>query len=232
MKPVVLAGAGEAAGLPRAAETAAARLAARLMAPEFADFAARAIIVALFTFMAVRLCADFLATGRLNGLLLLASEGLVVVLTLFRRSAGTVDRSMRARTLTALSMIGPPLVRPASAAPLAPETLTVLFSLAGLLVVIFGKLSLGRSFGLMPANRGVVSTGLYRHVRHPIYLGYILTHVAFVAAQPTPWNLLVLAVSDMGLLMRAVCEEQTLARDETYREYLSRVRWRVLPGVF
>jgi protein-S-isoprenylcysteine O-methyltransferase Ste14 len=37
----------------------------------------------------------------------------------------------------------------------------------------------------MPANRGVVSTGLYRLVRHPIYMGYLITHAAFVAANPT-----------------------------------------------
>ena len=38
--------------------------------------------------MAVRLAADFRATGHVTGLLLLASEALVVVLTMFRRSAG------------------------------------------------------------------------------------------------------------------------------------------------
>lgn len=234
MKPVAFAGSADAspAALPRPGSAGFGRLVARVLAPEFADFAARVIIIALFTFMAVRLGADFLATGRLTGLLLLASEGLVVILTVFRRGAGTVDRSIRARVLTALSMIGPPLVRPASAAPLAPEVLTVLLSAAGLLIVIVGKVSLGRSFGLMPANRGVVSTGLYRRVRHPIYLGYVITHVAFAAAQPTWWNLLVLALSDTGLLMRAVCEEQTLALDESYRRYLGRVRWRLLPGVF
>ena len=57
-------------------------------------------IVALFTFMAVRLGADFLQTGRFTGLLLLASEALVVVLTVFRRPTGIVDRSLRARVLT------------------------------------------------------------------------------------------------------------------------------------
>ena len=61
----------------------------------------------------------------------------------------------------------------------------MLISAVGLIVVIVGKMSLGRSFGLMPANRGIVSTGLYRVVRHPIYLGYLITHVGFVAANPT-----------------------------------------------
>ena len=197
-----------------------------------ADTAARAAVIALFTVMAVRLGLDFLQTGRLTGLLLLASEALVVVLTVFRRAPASVDRSIEARVLTAISMVGPPLVKPTGIEGLAPEVATVLISALGLLVVIAGKMSLGRSFGLMPANRGIVSTGFYRVVRHPIYLGYLVTHLAFVAANPTLWNALVLATADVALMARAVCEERTLARDEAYRDYQQVVRWRVLPGVF
>jgi len=199
---------------------------------DYADTAARTVVIALFTVMAVRLGLDFLNTGRLTGLLLLASEALVVVLTVFRRVPALVDRSGKARVLTALSMIGPPLVRPTGAEGIAPEVITVLVSALGLLVVIGGKVSLGRSFGLMPANRGVVSTGLYRIVRHPIYMGYLVTHFAFVAANATVWNLTLLVASDLALMARAVCEERTLSRDAEYRAYQQIVRWRVVPGLF
>jgi protein-S-isoprenylcysteine O-methyltransferase Ste14 len=199
---------------------------------DVADSVARVLLVALFSFMAVRLGADFLQTGRLTGLLLLASEALVVVFTVLRRAPAVVDRSMRARVLTTLSLLGPPLVRPSSVAPIAPEVVTVVLSALGLLVVIGGKLSLGRSFGLIPANRGIVSTGLYKLVRHPIYLGYLVTHFAFAAANPTVWNVAILVAADLALMARAVCEEETLARDEAYRAYQTRVRWRVVPGVF
>ena len=190
------------------------------------------MIVTLFTLMAVRIGVDFMETGRLTGLLLLASETLVVVFTVVRRSPSIVDRSVRARVLTTLSMMGPPLVRPASVAALAPEFVTVLISALGLLVVIAGKISLGRSFGLMPANRGIVSTGPYRLVRHPIYTGYLITHIGFLAANPTPWNGAMLVLADVALLMRAKREERTLAHDPAYRAYLGRVRWRVVPGAF
>jgi protein-S-isoprenylcysteine O-methyltransferase Ste14 len=196
------------------------------------DILARAVIVVLFTIMAVRLGSDFLHTGRVTGLLLLASEALVVILTVLRRPAGVVDRSSRARVLMVVSLIGPALVTPASIPPLLPEFTTVAVSACGLLVVIIGKLSLGRSFGLMPANRGVVSTGLYRVVRHPIYMGYLVTHAAFCVANPTVANLVILVAADIALLVRAVCEEQTLAKDAAYRDYQQIVRWRVLPGVF
>ena len=125
------------------------------------------------------------------------------------------------------------MVGPAAAiAALLPELATVSLTAAGLLVVIGGKLSLGRSFGLMPANRGVVSTGLYQIVRHPIYMGYLITHIGFFAANPRMWNFLTLVGADVALLIRAVCEEQTLGRDLAYREYQQVVRWRVVPGVF
>ena len=53
---------------------------------DLADLAARLMIGTLVTLMAIRIGADFLATGRLTGLLLLASETLVVVFTVFRRA--------------------------------------------------------------------------------------------------------------------------------------------------
>jgi protein-S-isoprenylcysteine O-methyltransferase Ste14 len=230
---------------PQLASTASAAFGVGLLEPataparvqprrtfDIADIAARVLIGALFTLMAVRIGSDFLQTGRLTGLLLLASETLVVVLTVFRRPSAAIDRSLKARLLTIAATMGPPLVRPAAVTALLPELVTVSVSAVGLFAVIAGKLSLGRSFGLMPANRGVVSTGMYRLVRHPIYLGYLVTHVAFLAANPTAANFTLLVAADVALMMRAVCEERTLARDSAYREYQHRVRWRVLPGVF
>jgi protein-S-isoprenylcysteine O-methyltransferase Ste14 len=212
------------------------RTAPRVLAPVdwslLSDLAARAILVVLFSMMTVRFAQDFLATGHITGLMLVVSELLVVVMTLLRRPAATVDRGIRARVLTTLSMMGPPLVRPAALVTLAPELITAGLSLAGLLIVIAGKLSLGRSFGLIPANRGIVSTGIYRLVRHPIYMGYLVTHVGFLAANPSVWNVTLLVATDVALLARAVCEETTLAQDPAYRAYQARVRWRVCPGVF
>jgi protein-S-isoprenylcysteine O-methyltransferase Ste14 len=196
------------------------------------DLGARLLVGALFTLMAMAIGADYVKTGRLTGLLLLASEALVVILTVFRRAPAIVDRSLRARILTIVSVMGPPLVRPGTGGALAPEVMTVMVSALGLLIVIAGKLSLGRSFGLMPANRGVVSTGLYRIVRHPIYMGYLFTHVAFLAAYPSVQNVLMLVVADIALLVRAVCEEETLSKDAAYCDYKQKVRWRVVPGLF
>jgi len=198
---------------------------------DYGELASKVAIVTLFSSMAMRLATDAAQTGHITGLLLLASEGLVVALTIVRRSAGAVDRTWTARLLTMFATFGPPLVRPYSVA-FAPESVTITISAIGLGIVVLGKLSLGRSFGLVPANRGIVCPGLYRLVRHPIYLGYLLTHIGFVAANPADWNLFILAAADLALMMRAVREERTLAQDPAYREYMQRVRWRIVPGLF
>ena len=113
-----------------------------------------------------------------------------------------------------------------------PDPLTALISCAGLLVVIAGKIVLGRSFGIAPANRGVVISGPYTLVRHPIYAGYLLSHVAFACAYPTAWNLSILAATDVALVLRALCEERVLRNDRTYQLYCNRVAWHLVPGVF
>ena len=199
---------------------------------DYGELASKIFILTLFSAMASSIAQDFARTGHVTGLLLVVSEALVVALTLVRRTAFVVDRSWRARILTMFATFGPPLVRPSAEAAVAPESFTIIISGIGLIIVVLGKLSLGRSFGLTPANRGVVSTGLYRIVRHPIYLGYLITHVGFVVAYPAEWNLAVLAAADVALMMRAICEERTLALDDEYRAYMGRVRWRFVPGVF
>jgi len=192
----------------------------------------KVLIVVLFSAMAMRIARDVAITHHTTGLLLLASEALVVVFTMLRRPAGTVDRSLNARILTIFSTFAPQLVRPASLHPLTPESFTLLLSGIGLILVVLGKVSLGRSFGLAPANRGVVSTGVYRFVRHPIYMGYLLTHVGFAIANPIGWNFFILIAADATLMLRAIREEHTLALDPEYFGYMQRVRWRIAPGLF
>ena len=195
------------------------------------DLFARAGISALFVLLAISIGREFAETGHVTGLLLLMSEALVVLLTVVRRRATVVDRTWAARMIATISIVGVPFIRPTGGG-LAPDAATAVLSAVGLLVVITGKLTLGRSFGLMPANRGIVCRGIYRWLRHPIYAGYLITHAAFLVAHPSGWNAAVLVVSDAALLIRSIYEERTLSRDPEYAEYMTRVRWRVAPGMF
>src|SRR5471030_2074922 len=107
-----------------------------------------------------------------------------------------------------------------------------MLSAIGLALVVVGKIALGRSFGLVPANRGVVVRGPYMLVRHPIYTGYLITHIAFVMAHPAVWNVTLLLLADVALVLRALVEERVLKADEAYQQYCRSVGWHLVPGVF
>jgi protein-S-isoprenylcysteine O-methyltransferase Ste14 len=204
----------------------------RLSDEKFRDLIARACIVILFTLLSINLLAHFMRTGRVTGLLLLAAEALVVVLTVVRRRARLVDRSVTAAVMTTVSLAGPPLLRASDVVPLAPDALTAMLSAVGLILVIVGKMALGRSFGVVPANRGVVVRGPYGVVRHPIYTGYLITHAGFLLAHPVPWNIGLILVADAALVWRALMEERILKADAEYQGYCQRVGWHLVPGVF
>ena len=196
------------------------------------DLVARAIVIVLFSLLSANLLGNFLRTGHVTGLLLLASESLVVVLTIVRRRTRLIDRSAAGVLATAMSVAGPPLLRAVDGSHMVPDAITAIASVAGLGLVIVGKLALGRSFGIAPANRGVVVRGPYVLVRHPIYAGYLVTHVAFLIAHPTPWNAAVLVMADGALVVRALIEERVLSADADYQSYCRRVGWHLVPGVF
>jgi protein-S-isoprenylcysteine O-methyltransferase Ste14 len=196
------------------------------------DLLARATVATLLALLSINLLADFMRTGRLTGLLLLVSESMVVVFTIARRRARLVDRSVDAAVVTMLSVAGPPLLRTTDAAGLLPDGVTALMATVGLGLVIAAKFTLGRSFGIVPANRGVVVGGPYTFVRHPIYSGYLITHLGFLIAHPTPWNVMIAITADTALVVRALIEERVLCADVDYQSYCRRVGWHLVPGVF
>jgi protein-S-isoprenylcysteine O-methyltransferase Ste14 len=205
----------------------------RPFSPTVSDLLARASIGALFTLLSINLFADYMRTGHVTGLLLLVGESLVVVLTIVRRRAIVVDRSAVAAVMTTISLAGPALLR-ATDAPvsLASDQVTAMLSGVGLVLVVMGKMALGRSFGVVPANRGVVVRGPYSLVRHPIYTGYLITHASFLVAHPAPWNLSIILFADVALILRALMEERVLSTDAAYQQYCRRVGWHLVPGVF
>lgn len=196
------------------------------------DLGARTFVGALFVLLSVNLWSDFLRTGRVTGLLFLVSEALVVILTMVRRPARQVDRSIPTAIVTTLSLVGPPLMRAHDGPALAPDYVTAIISTIGVAIVIAGKLTIGRSFGIAPANRGIVARGPYNVVRHPIYAGYLLTHAAALVAYPSMWNAFIVTAGDIALVLRALAEERVLSNDQEYQVYCHRVSWHLVPGVF
>jgi len=99
----------------------------------------------------------------------------------------------------------------------------------GLLLVLWAMITLGRSFGIAPADRGLVKDGPYRFVRHPMYLGELVSLAGAVIGAPSIWNIVLMIVLLLSLLLRIRWEEQAVFN---YGSYAGRVRWRLIPHIW
>jgi len=107
-----------------------------------------------------------------------------------------------------------------------------LVMLVGFSVALWAKLQLRRSFGLVAANRGLKTTGIYRFVRHPMYLGYFLSQFGFLMMNWNRVNVTILSVWAALQLARISAEERVLSLDTSYRAHMDRARYRLLPFVY
>lgn len=102
-------------------------------------------------------------------------------------------------------------------------------------LMIWARLAFGRrSFHASadPTAGGLVTTGPYRYIRHPIYAAACLFGLGGVVAH---WSLLSVALFVLlflGGLARMLCEERLIK--QTYPEYVeySKVTKRMIPYVF
>src|SRR6185503_4111254 len=79
----------------------------------------------------------------------------------------------------------------------------------------------------------VVSTGLYGIVRHPMYAGAVLLFVAAPLLLGSIFGLLMGLVLIVTIAVRSIGEESMLKQElEGYKDYMKKVRWRMIPFVF
>jgi protein-S-isoprenylcysteine O-methyltransferase Ste14 len=162
----------------------------------------------------------------------LVSETMAVIFILLRRL--TKDVSLRPFDWIA-AMAGaflPLLVEPSQSEPFLPLALSAGLLAAGIFLQISAKLTLRRSFGIAQANRGVKVGGPYGLVRHPMYAGYLMTHIAFLGTHPSLRNLVIYMSAFAAQCLRVVAEERILSADDTYKAFMQRTKYRLIPFVF
>jgi protein-S-isoprenylcysteine O-methyltransferase Ste14 len=212
------------------------------------DVIERAVVLSLFLYFANRMLprlAELISTEiaypellwlawstNLDAALLVISESLGVFLILTRCSATTVSTHPLDWALSLIAVNAPLLAAPAAASTFIPSQVATGLMFTGMATQISAKGALWRSYGLIPANRGVKTRGPYRFLRHPMYAGYTLTHVGFLLGFPSLQNFLLYFTTFLIEVARLLREERILTKDPLYREYTTRVRYRLLPGVF
>ena len=171
-------------------------------------------------------------TRSLIGAIFFAEELWVVAAYLVRRPARIVSQRPIDWLLAFGGTFGGVLLRPDGVHPHWGVVAGFNLQLIGLVICVASFVALGRSFGFAAADRGLKQRGPYAVIRHPIYASYFLLQVGYLL-QSLSWRNAVVVTFICGCNVgRARVEERLLVACGPYDEYRTRVRWRLLPGVW
>jgi protein-S-isoprenylcysteine O-methyltransferase Ste14 len=109
---------------------------------------------------------------------------------------------------------------------------SALLTLAGSGFALVVLTQLRHSFSIMAEARQLVTTGMYRLVRHPLYLAEEIAAIGVVMQFFSPWTALIFAVQ-IGFQLRRMRNEEVILT-KIFPEYLAyRERTaRILPGIY
>jgi protein-S-isoprenylcysteine O-methyltransferase Ste14 len=85
------------------------------------------------------------------------------------------------------------------------------------------------------SDRGqeVVDTGPYAVVRHPLYAASVVLFVGMALAMGSYWAFVPVAFGLLVIIVRIILEDRLLQNElGGYKEYASRVRYRLVPGIW
>ena len=130
----------------------------------------------------------------------------------------------------------PPLTRLALLDPLAFDVAGLALGLVGLLLCRVAQVTMGASWrvGIDAAVRTpLVTTGIYRWIRNPTYLGLYFVHLGLWLIWPTCSVAAYVTLFFVVMELQVRCEEEHLfeLHGEAGRQYLART-WRYVPWVY
>ncbi|HKV56186.1 MAG TPA: methyltransferase [Candidatus Binataceae bacterium] len=157
---------------------------------------------------------------------------LMAMLSLVRAPAASSMINFRSVMATTSMMAAPVAMRPDMRSVGLLAALAVAIEFFGILLSQISRLYLGRKFGLLPANRGIVKSGPFRFVRHPIYAGWLILIAGYVMAYPSLLNAMMVAATLPLMMWRIRLEEDLLITDPMYCEYCHSTPYRLIPGLF
>ena len=117
----------------------------------------------------------------------------------------------------------------------SPAPAVVALLVAGLAVVVWARITFGwRSLhaGSDATKGGIVTSGPYRWVRHPIYAGVMLALAGVIIGHHDPPTIAAVALVVAGLAVRIAAEERAVLRMyPEYASYAQRTK-RLIPWLF
>jgi len=172
----------------------------------------------------------FSLAGAAN-LVWLTGAAVMAVMSFARFAPRIATVNLRTIAASGGMMILPCFMRPTNLSTGAVATTGLILELAGVLLTQVARVYMGRRFGILPANRGIVSNGPFRLVRHPIYIGWLVLSIGYATSYANDRNVALILATLVFMVWRIEQEEALLSADPEYRRYMGRVPYRLWPGV-
>ena len=188
------------------------------------------MLASLYILFAIANAKSFLANPRLSVLLIVLMETIAAIFLIIRRDPDETRHTWQTWTTTTFGTLAPTLFRPIEAT--ADLMLGDILQIGGFAMQIAALLCLSRSFGLLPAYRGVKSYGPYSWVRHPLYTAYVISFIGYWVNNQSLNNATIVLFGSAFLVMRIYYEEALLVKYADYRRYANRIRWRLVPSIW
>jgi isoprenylcysteine carboxyl methyltransferase (ICMT) family protein YpbQ len=173
---------------------------------------------------------SFSLAGAAN-IVWLTGAAIMAVMSFARFAPRSATVNLRTIAASGAMLILPCFMRPIDRSTGALAIAGLVLELFGVLLTQIARVYMGRSFGILPANRGIVSKGPFRWVRHPIYFGWLVLSIGYAMSYADPRNIILIVAALPFMVWRIDQEEAHLTADVAYRSYMDHVRYRLLPGV-
>jgi protein-S-isoprenylcysteine O-methyltransferase Ste14 len=152
----------------------------------------------------------FFDTGRPIGLVFAIQQIWVAAVFLTRRVPRTVSRRALDWIAAYAGWFTSFLVRPTGYHPTWGVAVGLWVQVLGLLLWAWAFSRLALSYGIVPADRGLVTGGPYAFVRHPLYTAYLVGGIGYLIQSLSVWNALIDVVAVGWQLVRIRAEERHL----------------------
>ena len=99
----------------------------------------------------------------------------------------------------------------------------ICLAILGLAIASASIIHMRRSFSIFVQVRDIVTRGLYKYIRHPMYCGHILSSLGFVLLDPRIFSIILYSLGVVLTVWRALLEEEKLSRfSPEYRRYMGK----------
>ncbi len=183
-------------------------------------------------YLAYSFLKDFIQTDYFIVMLWFFIHFIVAILFLIRKPNKDTSNNILVHIVSILSVMYFYFFSFDKSIHLISEDAELILVSVGAVLTILSLLSLYKSFGILVSYREIKTKYMYRVVRHPVYLSYMVMDTGIILAYFSLINVIIFIIALSLFLLRIHYEESFLSKHKEYVEYKKRVKYKLIPLIY